>query len=89
MIIVPLFVLHQSLISCFLLICTALRMIPEHATSLCKSYSDAFHKLQAEFQRQSLRGIMTYAHLCLMLMTHFGVFWFSLYVFFSVPQLEV
>ena len=29
----------------------------EHATSLCKSYSDAFHKLQAEFRSQSLRGV--------------------------------
>ena len=28
----------------------------EHATSLCKSYSDAFPKLQAEFLSQSLRG---------------------------------
>ena len=28
----------------------------EHATSLCKSYSDAFRKLQAEFRSQSLRG---------------------------------
>ncbi|XP_070177673.1 COMM domain-containing protein 4-like isoform X2 [Littorina saxatilis] len=27
----------------------------EHATSLCKSYSDAFHKLQEEFRNQSLR----------------------------------
>ncbi|XP_076467943.1 COMM domain-containing protein 4-like [Babylonia areolata] len=27
----------------------------EHATSLCKSYSDAYHKLQAEFGNQSLR----------------------------------
>ncbi|KAL8622207.1 hypothetical protein ACOMHN_053009 [Nucella lapillus] len=27
----------------------------EHAASLCRSYSDAFHKLQAEFRNQSLR----------------------------------
>lgn len=28
----------------------------EHATSLCRSYSDSAEKLQAEFRRQSFRG---------------------------------